>query len=152
MSASKDSKMLQKTSKDYQGTVPKSKSYQDDKRASSMPDKSSNLNHTKNSSVSKRTDSRSVVQNNINIGTMVGNLQLGTSMTSSNKRWSSVCSSHRQFNCPRKINWKYSIFDHGLIQNCRLCSKVSNMISLWRHTSTNAHNKVSKFTCKAKFM
>ena len=88
---SSSNKMLQNSSKDYSLSIPKSKSYQDDKRSSSsVSDKNSgynnNCNYTKNSYSSKRTDSKSVVQNNINIGTMFGNLQLGPSMTMSSKR------------------------------------------------------------------
>ena len=83
MSASKnkDSKALQSSSKDYS----KTKGYQDDKN-SSRSDKNSSYNYTKNSHSDKRADSKSVIQNNINIGTMVGNLHLGPSMTMSGKR------------------------------------------------------------------
>ena len=81
-----NSKMLQNTSKDYSMAIPKNKSYQDDKR-SSVKDHNSSYNYTKNSYSSKSTDTKSVVQNNINIGTMFGNLQLGPSMTLSGKRW-----------------------------------------------------------------
>ena len=82
MSANKAS---QNSSKDYSMAVPTNKSYQGEKK-SFVSDKTSSYNYTKNSESAKRTDKKSVVQNNINIGTMVGNLHLGSSMTMSGKR------------------------------------------------------------------
>ena len=78
----KDSMALKSSSKDYS----KTKSYQDDKKSYPSSDKNSSYNYTKNSRSDKRADSKSVIQNNINIGTMVGNLHLGPSMTMSGKR------------------------------------------------------------------
>jgi hypothetical protein len=57
--------------------------------SSSQSGATSGYSSTKNSQTFKKEDKRTVTQNNINIGTMVGNLHLGPSFTLSSSRYQS---------------------------------------------------------------
>jgi hypothetical protein len=85
--------ILMATSKSDMNSLQKSNSSKNNYSSNNQmqhykPGSSSSYNSIKNESSYQRSDRRTIVQNNINIGTLVGNLQLGPSMTLSSNSYS----------------------------------------------------------------